>query len=123
MDYGTYEGRLITCLFRNGRDELEKSHGIVTGCDEDLGITIMNHRKTEYLFCLIGPSAPNKDTKKLYKEDEELLEYYKKMFNVTIKGIERGVVSDEDYEGIEEPQSQRGFGANDPSEETCPFAQ
>lgn len=65
--------------------------GLVIGCDPGIGITIVNADDTdEFLYCLIGPLAPNAinipGAEEYYKED------YKKEFDSIRLRIGTGVV-------------------------------
>lgn len=112
-DYSKLEGKEVTVIDRFGTTK-----GIVTGCDPDIGITIMDLAKKEYKFCLIGPSASN------YKHHHE--ETNKPAFNYLVEKIESGRdISVFDFikfcrEITNDPYLQT---SGIPSAASCPFSQ
>ena len=53
-DYSKLEGKVIKIFGYEGAGIHE---GIVTGCDPDIGISIMDLSKIKYMYCLNGPST------------------------------------------------------------------
>jgi len=106
MNYEELEGKEIQ-IYCNGE---KVGVGIVVGCDPDIGITICDKFDVnKYLFCQIGPSAPNW----MYPGDKVAEMHCRSNFNHRIEQLKRGML----ILGV-------GYvSLGEPSAETCPFAQ
>ncbi|MBI9082701.1 MAG: hypothetical protein JEZ11_03830 [Desulfobacterales bacterium] len=111
MNTTELEGKIVK--LKNWKDE---KRAIITGCDKDIGITLMSVDKTKYLYCLVGPSAPN------FRDSRLARTYHEEVFPKLVKMLQEGCfdsrIDDDLYEEYF-PVSRDGM----PSVNSCPFSQ
>lgn len=108
-DYSDLEGKEITYI--NPWDGIE-CDGIVVGCDFDIGISIVSKENPDYyVYCLLGPSAPNAPPIELYQ-------IYPAMFYTAVRMIKKGTL---DGRKLDVVRGRPGYLV--PSASTCPFNQ
>lgn len=119
-DYAKYEGKEVDFILHG-----EPVRAIVVGCDYDIGITIVEKDDpSHYLYCQIGPSAPN------YKKPSGVPADYAhgRMFNWVVNAIESGTLDNAklDHE-IADTYNISPFlfstCMQKPSVYSCPFSQ
>jgi hypothetical protein len=83
-DYPKLEGKQVLYTF-NGI----KYHGIVTGCNYDIGITVSSADDksfSKHLICILGPMAPNRPGNHQEKK-------YDILFKIVVNQIETGIIN------------------------------
>ncbi len=113
-DYSKLEGKEITIITTKNGETVEYQ-AVVIGCDYDIGITIVKaDDHNHYLFCLIGPSAPN------FTDHPNALKEHKWYFFYKVRKIKQGILS-----LIEEDKLHKRFSSyipsTGPTAESCPF--
>lgn len=111
--YEAQEGKVIEFI------SAEDDHyiGLVVGCDEMVGITIVdNDNHDEYLFCITGPSSP------LWHKS-----FSKKVVSSSISfirdQIESGVFRSDELWAFRDSLGSTSSPGHNPSQETCSFSQ
>ena len=112
---GTEKKELNVSYMWCGR--LEIVVGEVVAADREIGITIINPKTGEYLYCCNGPMSPLcKNNKHWFSMEEDLEEYFRRYDFITSK-ITEGLLDLEEYNEL-----FRVVGGS-PGVDSCPFGQ